>query len=458
MARSIGSPAPTLKPSIPHLASTGDSPSDHTDQTTTSDEVAAYLAKARAGLANAKAKRLPEEGADCSISEAHEVPTAEKRVDSDSGSDDEANSGYDSDGHSSEATVSSEADSSDGDGDSAVAEASGSKRPRSATTLPKKKTTKKEKKNQIAAADLDEDQVKTVEEELVLQKQPNWSLEKRAERAAATIRSTRKELRKRRHSALAKDATSRVAMQQASKILSSSQWLTVAGLSGAAWVKKWRKLQAASIEDKLSNTTSGRGWLYSVLASKNRLKAIGGSMIGVERATRYGKELHKLQQLDEALAALKKHDSQYDAWCVAPSAPCPVHGPHSAARTAHADGPRRADACWTGRPSTSSARSPGTRWSSTLRSGVAGRKARRCGSSCTRPLASMASDCTWRSSSAAVPRASRTTCTAGAWGSRTGQKDSLLAPDSKPLPNAGSTHASSSRSPTSSPSSSTPKG
>ena len=377
----MGPSAPTLKPSIPHLASTGDFLSDDTDQTTTNEEVADFFVEARAAIANAKAKRLPVEGAACSISKAHEVLTPEERVDSHSGSD-ETNSGYDSDGNSSEATVSSEADSSDGDGDSAVAESSGSKRPRSATTLPKKKTTtKKEKKNQIAAADLNEDQIKTVEEELVLQQQSNWSLDDRAERAAAAIRSTRKELRKQRHGKPTKDATSRVAMQKASKILSSSQRLTVAGLSGADWVKKWRKLQAVSIEDKLSNTTSGRGWLYSVLASKNRLKAIGGSMIGVERATRYGKELRKLQQLDEALAALKKEDSHYAAWCVAPTvAPCPVHGahthgdgPHSAARMAHADGPRRADACWTGRPSTSSARSPGTRWSSTLRSGVAGR-------------------------------------------------------------------------------------
>ena len=338
----MGPSAPTLKPSIPHLASTGDS---------LSDDFADFLVEARAAIANAKAKRLPEEGAACSISKAHEVPTPEERVDSDSGSD-ETNSGYDSDGNSSEATVSSEADSSDGDGDSAVAESSGSKRPRSATTLPKKKTTAKKKKNQIAAADLNEDQIKTVEEELVLQQQSNWSLDDRAERAAAAIRSTRKELREQRHGTASskggtptKDATSRVAMQKASKILSSSQRLTVlTGLSGADWVKKWRKLQAVSIEDKLSNTTSGRGWLYSVLASKKRLKAIGGSMIGVERATRYGKDLRKQQQLDEALAVLKKEDSHYFAWCVAPTPLPRPWRPQGAWRwppQRRADGPRR---------------------------------------------------------------------------------------------------------------------
>ena len=331
----MGPSAPTLKPSIPHLASTGDS---------LSDDFADFLVEDRAAIANAKAKRLPEEGAACSISKAHEVPTPEERVDSDSGSD-ETNSGYDSDGNSSEATVSSEADSSDGDGDSAVAESSGSKRPRSATTLPKKKTTAKKKKNQIAAADLNEDQIKTVEEELVLQQQSNWSLDDRAERAAAAIRSTRKELRKQRHGTPTKDATSRVAMQKASKILSSSQRLTVlTGLSGADWVKKWRKLQAVGIEDKLSNTTSGRGWLYSVLASKSRLKAIGGSMIGVERATRYGKDLRKLQQLDEVLAVLKKEDSHYFAWCVAPTPLPRPWRPQGAWRwppQRRADGPRR---------------------------------------------------------------------------------------------------------------------
>ena len=246
MARATGPPATTRKPSIPHLASTGDPPSDDPDST---------------------------------------------------------NSGCDSDGYCSDGTVSSEADSSDGEG-----------RPRRPTNAKKTKPT-------LRADQLSEEQVRTVETEFCLEPLPDGSLGQRQERASATVRGVRKQLRNERNGHLADGAVSRVAIQRACELLSK---IEVAGQQGASWTRQWRGQMGVAIDEKFGSMTSGIGWLYGVLASKTRLAAMGGSQIAVERSTRYGKTLRGDQQLDEALAALKKADPQFDGWCAPPlPSPCP---------------------------------------------------------------------------------------------------------------------------------------
>jgi len=105
-----------------------------------------------------------------------------------------------------------------------------------------------------------EEQVRTVEAEFGLELQLDWSLEQRQERASATVRSVRQQLRNERHGSLADGAVSRVAMQRACELLSK---IEVAGLEGASWTRRgrWRDKMGVAIEEKLGSMTSGIGWL-----------------------------------------------------------------------------------------------------------------------------------------------------------------------------------------------------
>ena len=111
---------------------------------------------------------------------------------------------------------SSDSEWSDGEDEGAAAGPSGtaheSKRQRRPTNA------KKTKQTQLQADQLNEEQVRTVETEFGLELQPDWSLEQRQERASATVRSVRKQLRNERHGTLADGAVSRVAMQRACEL------------------------------------------------------------------------------------------------------------------------------------------------------------------------------------------------------------------------------------------------
>jgi hypothetical protein len=215
----------------------------------------------------------------------------------------------------SSAADSSDSEWSDGEDEGAAAGPSGtaheSKRQRRPTKAKKTKQT-------LRADQLNEEQVRTVETQFGLELQPNWSLEQRQERAAATVRSVRQQLRNERHGTLADGAVSRIAMQRACELLSK---IEVAGLEGASWTRRWRGKMGVAIEEKLGSMASGIGWLQGVLACKTRLAAAGGSQIGAEQSTLYGKSLRKDQQLDEGLAALKKADPQFGGWCAPPLCP-----------------------------------------------------------------------------------------------------------------------------------------
>ena len=115
----------------------------------------------------------------------------------------------------SSASDSSDSEWSDGEDEGAAAGPSGtaheSKRQRRPTNAKKTKQT-------LRADQLNEEQVRTVETEFGLELQPDWSLEQRQERASATVRSVRKQLRNERHGTLADGAVSRVAMQRACEL------------------------------------------------------------------------------------------------------------------------------------------------------------------------------------------------------------------------------------------------
>ena len=156
----------------------------------------------------------------------------------------------------SSAADSSDSEWSDGEDEGAAAGPSGtaheSKRQRRPTNA------KKTKQTQLQADQLNEEQVRTVETAFGLELQPDWSLEQRQERASATVRSVRQQLRNERHGSLADGAVSRVAMQRACELLSK---IEVAGLEGASWTRRWRGKMGVAIEEKLGSMTSGIGWL-----------------------------------------------------------------------------------------------------------------------------------------------------------------------------------------------------
>ena len=159
-----------------------------------------------------------------------------------------------------------------------------------------------------------------------LRPQPNWSLEQRGSRALEAIKETRKALRKAKHGNLAKGAECRVRMQRACALLSQ---IEVAGMQGSCWVKGWREKQGAYLEEKFGSQSEGLGWLYGVLADPRRVAANGGSMIGVERATLSGQQVRESQRIEEALAALKAADQQFEGWCASRHVPrtTPCQGP-----------------------------------------------------------------------------------------------------------------------------------
>jgi hypothetical protein len=169
---------------------------------------------------------------------------------------------------------SSDSEWSDGEDEGAAAGPSGtaheSKRQRRPTNA------KKTKQTQLQADQLNEEQVRTVETAFGLELQPDWSLEQRQERASATVRSVRQQLRNEQHGTPAKGAVSRVAMQRACELLSK---IEVAGLEGASWTRRWRDMMGVAIEEKIGSMTSGIGWLHGVLACKTRLAAAGCSQI-----------------------------------------------------------------------------------------------------------------------------------------------------------------------------------
>lgn len=171
------------------------------------------------------------------------------------------------------------------------------------------------------ACALTQEQIETVERELELGLQPNCSLAQRALKAIKAIKDLRKELKKARHGSLADGATCRVKMQRACALLSK---LEVAGMQGSLWVKEWREQHGAYLEEKFRSQTAGLAWLYGVLANPRRVAANGGSMIGAERASVSGRRLRESQRIEEALAALKEEDKQFEAWCAPPVTAAPA--------------------------------------------------------------------------------------------------------------------------------------